>query len=783
MTEIAVTHIDAPIPRMPLVAAATLLDVSDRTQAAELAKLHQNWQPEAWAYYDLIGEMKYAIGVYLANSIANIGVFVAEAAAQGNEPEQVDLTAGDEALERLGDLSEILRAFTVNLSVAGECFLVGSGEGEDESWSVASVDELTFRADGYMLQTAPAATRKRLDASDTVIRAWLKHARYSALADSPVHGLLTVCEQIKKLELAINALSVSRLGSSKVLIVPAELSFGNLDPVTELDGDPGSKRSDPVNESMMQAFTLPIQEPGSASAVAPIILRPPGAMSEQIRMLDFDRPIDDKLDGRLELALRRLSWGLNVPPEIVTGFQATRYSNAFIIDEQAIKAHIEPLASQIMVPLTKYLRGALKAGDMSAEKAARYVVWFDASRLISPSSRSDDADSGHDRFTISDAAWRAQRGFAEDDAPDDEEVLRRLGIKRGQIDPILTAELLKSLATAPLPIGAPTSSAPNEEPVPPPTNRPSPNGEMPPRLAAARLAAAAPRDVGRELADLDNLLRERIMIAADSSMRRALERAGARLASAAKKHPAARRTIESVPASEVAATLGPLRAAVPLTDDEMLESAFDDLGMRFDSWTRSTQRRALGYLGSLSESERGELESRQDRDRSRAWTWLLAALLALARRHLYEPREAERGEVDATLLVSYGYARGATAIAGGVEGWEITGDGLFTAGGRPVGGVGTGELMREQVLARGGAWGAYQWDYGLFPRDTFEPHLRLDGVVVDSFTDESLRNPEAWPPIEFYQPGDHRGCRCGWIPQIRLPVAAGIYPSHEEVPI
>jgi hypothetical protein len=771
--------------RSPLVSSAATIRVADQTTAQALARsADKDWQKRAWAYVDLLGELSYALITYLGNSLAQMSLFIAQTPERGAEPVVADNapTTATEALERLDRNShghgELLRDMAVNLSIPGECFLVGMVErdSEPELWDVASIDELAISSDGsYTWRGSPGETGRKLTDADTVIRAWLRHPRWSQLATSPMRSLLPVCEQIVKLELAINALAVSRLGSSKVLLVPESASFGSPDPATDNAQD-GEERKDPVNDAMMQAFITPIANPGSASAVAPIILRPPENLMDKIRMLDFDRPIDDTLDRRLELALKRLAQGLPVPPEVVMGFQSVKYSNALIIDQQTLKSHIEPFAAQIMVPFTRYLRGALEAGGMSADETRGWMVWFDPSRLVSQTNRVDDAKEAHKELLISDEAARRELGFDEEDKPEDEEILRRIGIQRGLIDPALTGLLVKLIARSDpelvaeimaLPTDRAGSRSTRPSTAPAAAETPTRNG------GPAPIAAAGGPDIGAELEALDRALRDRIDVAADAAMRRTLERAGARLASAAKRNPQVRETLRNVPPILAAARLGPtLTAELGVSDDELLEEGFDGLGAQFDGWMTRTQRQALDYLR-LSDSERADAEHAQDQARVGAWSWYRLALLGLARGRLYDPHPAvERGEADVSLLVGYGYTRGAVSRAGGARGFEELVSGLLIIGGRPAGGVGTGELMRGLVTTQGGSFGEYRWEYGVYPRDPFDPHLRLNGLVFSSFTDERLRNFEGWPPVAYFNAGDHASCRCSIVPAVTLPASA-----------
>ncbi len=55
---------------------------------------------------------------------------------------------------------------------------------------------------------------------------------------------------------------------------------------------------------------------------------------------------------------------------------------------------------------------------------------YDSGELVARPNRAQDAKDAHDRWTISDAALRTATGFSDNDAPDDEELTRRIKIKQ-----------------------------------------------------------------------------------------------------------------------------------------------------------------------------------------------------------------------------------------------------------------------------------------------------------------------------------------------------------------
>src|SRR5262245_24889809 len=144
-------------------AAATPINVTNRTEAQRLKKLRQPWQDEAWEYRDAIGELRYAT-TYLGNSARRM-ILVPSAYVPGelNPIPLADIeecpasvkAAADDALARLASggpvaLGGMLRDVTENFEVAGECYLVGTDMDGTETWDIRSISEVHVNSDGLL---------------------------------------------------------------------------------------------------------------------------------------------------------------------------------------------------------------------------------------------------------------------------------------------------------------------------------------------------------------------------------------------------------------------------------------------------------------------------------------------------------------------------------------------------------------------------------------------------------------------------------------------------------
>jgi len=465
-----------------LTAAAAQMKVNDKGEFEQF-KLRRSagssaWQAEAWEYYDAIGEIKYAFNL-VASVVSRIRIYSAIVENPSETPVSVRsastidpklAAAAERALARLdsayGGQAGLLRDAALNLSVAGECYLVQipakRGSNIPESWDIRSVDEIMADArGGYNVigrrEQSGGNTRatNKLGNNAFVGRVWRSHPRYSDEADSSLRGLLDLCAELLLLNRTFRATARSRLNAG-ALYLPDGLSVaaqGDPDyPYDEADSElnPGftaEEAEDEFEDQLIDAMTTPIRDEESASAVVPLIIRGPAELGDRIKQFKFERSFDPALASRADRVLERILQGLDVPKDIVTGLANVKYSNALQIDEALYKAHIEPLMLLIADALTiVYLRPYLIAQGYAESDVDKIVVWYDPSAVSTRNDRATDADAGYDRGVISQEAWRRAHGFSHADAPTPNEVAIRMLYEKGAISPELTEAMLQTVS-------------------------------------------------------------------------------------------------------------------------------------------------------------------------------------------------------------------------------------------------------------------------------------------------------------------------------------------------
>lgn len=740
-----------------------------------------------------------------------------------------------------GGQSALIREASQNLEVAGEFYLHGHAEApeltdeqlattenavgidfdpnavnpvtplpdEVEEWQVRSVDELRVHGDEFVLHRGPGSKQGTpIPKGDLVIRMWERHPRYSEMATCAMRRLLAECETLLLLGRQLRSSTKSRL-SNGVLLVPTELSFGGAD--ITLDESDGEETVDPFDDELNESMITPIQEEGSAAAVVPLVMRGPSEHLAQVRKIDLGRVDDTELGAKIEQRILRIARGMNMPVEVTTGLMSTTFANAAQVKQSEFDDHIEPRAVLLCDAFTSgYFQWALELAGCPPAVAQTAFVWFDPEALIVKPDQSEQAAAAHEDGVISDEARRKYQGFTEDDAPSDAEKLLRVLLRSSRLDPTIQGQLLITMGLAPasLQVPAPQSGvlgddeaasvapAPGVEPGQPlPVVSPLPGGpnDDPPTPVSASAVAAAEQiaawlKLGPALTAVDRDLRTRIQGALDQAMKATLDRAGNRVKAATqrvksgKMHPM-RAALESKPAREVAATLGPEGVeAAGLTGEQLIAHAFDTVLEDVAVWMLTAHQAAQDKVSKVTDVDWSQADVETARNVEAARQWLLENLTALAGARLYSPNPAAptAGEADPTVLVPASLVRAAMAMAGGTTpkggsmiagAWVDSGVGgaVTDLSGAPVGGIATGGSIMGAIAGVGGQVRGWLWEYGGAVRTPFPPHEALSGTTVGAMNDPSWSNTDSFPPFGAYFPGDHDGCTCDIVPILSGP--------------
>lgn len=552
-----------------------------RKEADQIRRLLQPWQPRAFAFYDILGEIKYASQFY-SRALSKLRLYAAEIGDDG----EVTETTNDDARAQLariqdpgGGHSQLLSSYGRLMFLVGEAILFVSydEDTEDEQWEFLSSDELRVNGDSYTRYRAPSLGAEEardvgdknweaVDGKAMAYRIWRRHPRYSHLADSTMQGVLDICEELVLLTQVIRARARSRVAGNGILLLPDTVA------PPPLDGGPDEDPlADPFIDDLVEAMTAPIADEGSASAVVPLIVRGQPDALDSVRHLQLVDPTQlyPETGLRQEL-INRLAIGLDLPPEVLLGLQDSNHWSAWQVDEQTWKAHLQPIAQYLVDDLTSaYYRPQLR--ELGIADWRKYCIAYDAAEIINHPDRTKDAKDLHDRAVLSDEALREASGFDDEDAPSEEEVNRRIGI--------MVRDSSLAVYGIPQVRGVGIEAQPGEvedaaHPVSGEVVKSSPGG--------GGSEGAVPGDIVGSAAEV-----AKILGAADLTLRRAREKAGSRLLRLAKRDKdAAKLVAGGVPATKVAFTLGPEMAKKLRAPDtrELVAGAGDLLVEALAQW-------------------------------------------------------------------------------------------------------------------------------------------------------------------------------------------------------
>lgn len=761
------------------------------------------WQEEVWGLYDTCPELRF-YARFIRNTLSKVDLVAAKIV--DNEPvilrpddettrPEKRLTPQDkaamEAVDRLrgadATTGDIMGNLAVQLEFPGEAMLViydtGTTDAQGRPVSeamVLGIDSLVAdqptedgrKTYGYR----PSSTSREiilLPPDAVMVRVWVEHPRYPGDPDSTVAGARSIAEELMIWTRLSRSAGRSRLAGAGIILWPEELASPT--PGMEgLDSDGGqAAAADRVQADIIKAASTAIQDEGSASAVVPLLIRGKAAWLEKVRHLTWDHSVDSSVDARVAANLQRLARALDVPEEVLLGYGDLNHWSAWLVDQHTWGQYLEPKALTIVNALTAaYLSAYMAAAGFPADG---YVVWYEPGRLLRKPEQAEQIFQAYNADLISEEAARRGLDIPEEDAPTDDDLLRKLMLNRGLFTAEQTAALLvrTGLLDSPLVDLVPASvdtTADSETPAPMDVPLlPEPSGPPdPPAIVAAGSRAA----LSGRLTRIDQDTMTELLTLADDALTRALEIAGAKVRRKVPHSGAMAQAVRDVGQELVIPTLGVegLRT-LGITEEEALASAFAGVAVKVDKVLAKAQQRArLALADELGDDwDDAPMETAQDDNRAAAVVLLTTALAAYAKSVLFQ-REATiplYGEADATYRVPASIVRQALARAGGSSAVLTPGGALVDAAGVPIStGLATGMDVLGQLGQQGIITRRYIWVYGDPGSRTsnFEPHMDLDGIEFGSVTDTVLANSLDWPPAPYFYPGDHLGCQCTFEP-------------------
>lgn len=411
-----------------IVGAATPLDHKKRRKGKPVT---EHWQHKAYQYYDEINEVYYGAN-FTGNCLARIRLVGAEESGSLSEPprETKNKAIADAVRNftnnRSGQ-SGLLRRFGQNMFLAGEVFIHGDeDEDGEQNWEVYSTLELQDHGNGiYTINRQLGDEDEYLTTGTMVTRVWKEHPKKAFDPDSAMRTCAKDCEKLLILEKQDLSVAKSRFAGAGILLFPTEII-----PPAIVD-DEGNVDENPANSPFIQSIQNSMVEPiigtEQPEDIVPSIVTGQAEYLKEIRHFTMEKPINPYSEEQKMATVRRMATAMDLPNEVLLGLEDTNHWTAWQIKEETFQTHIRPFVEMICNSLTvAYLWPQLKNNGVKDYK--KYIVWYDDTNLVARPDKSIAAQKAYEGIAISEEAYRREMGFNEDDAPDDEEWLRRAAL-------------------------------------------------------------------------------------------------------------------------------------------------------------------------------------------------------------------------------------------------------------------------------------------------------------------------------------------------------------------
>ena len=437
--------------RNSIVASAMSISPEDRARIALVARAVQEWQRQGWGFYDSLAEIHYPMS-YTGSAVSRfrfpVGVIPDGEVGVANAyvPDKADRTdlyrAAQDVLWALegplGGPNELARLFTISRGVAGEGYLTGVDNADGTDWEYLSVIELGATEDGSWRRSSLGLFGHESDDSgefhpSMVKRMWNAHPGRTQVADSPLQSLTSDCQRLIALNQSMTSRILSRLSQAGIIAIPSTMVVAG----AETPDGTGKAADMQFWNKLLSRLEAAVLRRDTAAGAVPIVLHGPAGDIDAIRHITMDRTID-RVEMELRAELRsNIATGLDLPPEVQQGMGQANHWSAWSIGDSTYQSHLLPVAREWANNVSReYLWPALRAwneaqgrGKYDEEDIRRVIVIADGSDVVTRPNESEDGRQLNDRIVISDKALRARSGADDDEAPDEDELVRQFGRK------------------------------------------------------------------------------------------------------------------------------------------------------------------------------------------------------------------------------------------------------------------------------------------------------------------------------------------------------------------
>ena len=412
---------DGPSARA-LLAAAMPLEGKRGKQAWHASGSDDQWQRQAWYYYDAIGELRFAYNL-LANAVSRATLFAAETDPEtglisGPTDDSRAQAAAAKILGGMDERPQLQSLMALHWQVGGETYIliVPQGEGTEDRWMVLSRSGLRMQGSTWSFKDPHTGVWTRLrEGVDRMLRVWSPHPDDQTHADSAMRAAIPICLEIEKASQNIVSKLNSRLASNGIFFLPQEIDFATS------DGEEANAQS--FMKLLMEVMAANIADPGSAEAQVPIMADVPGEMIAQLAdgHIDLSTALDAAVGEIRESAITRLGRTVDMPRETALGTQnESNHWSAWQVEESTYKLHVEPFLLKLGMAITReYFRPILK--QMGEPNPERFVIAWDVTEVVSRPDDTEDVKYLFEHNLVSVDWVLSKFGVPDDAKPSDEE--------------------------------------------------------------------------------------------------------------------------------------------------------------------------------------------------------------------------------------------------------------------------------------------------------------------------------------------------------------------------
>lgn len=492
-TEVAAQGMRSAVRPRSLLAAAMPLEGREGRQAWNARSGDDQWQKQAWYFYDAVGELRFAFN-YLANAISRATLYAAEIDPEtglitGPTEDPRAQAAVTEVLGGADDRPQLQSTMTLHWQVSGETFIlvIPQPGTTPDRWLALSANGVRMQGSAWSYKDPLTGVWTKLrQGVDRLIRIWSPHPDEQTHADSAMRAALPILQEVEKTSQNIMARLDSRLAGNGILFLPQELDFPTA------DNEPADAKA--FMALLMEASEASIAQPGTAAAQVPIMAQIPAELFAQLgnAHMDLSTAMDSAVSELREQALTRVGRTLDMPREVAMGQTAeANHWSAWQVEETTYKIHLEPLLLKLGMALTKeWFRPALKL--MGISDPDRFVLAWDVTEIVARPDDKEDVKYLFENNLVSVDYVLGKFGVPDDARPSDEEsrfnLARTLVINApSTLENTSVAELLGLEPT----VSATVAPQPVDEPVDEPAVRALPTRQSQPAEPDEGLVAAA----------------------------------------------------------------------------------------------------------------------------------------------------------------------------------------------------------------------------------------------------------------------------------------------------